>query len=185
MERLREIIEILETLKEKESEKLRNAANLIAMTLKSGNTIFWCGNGGSAAQAMHFSTELMVKYKSNRRPFQSIALSADPVLLTAAGNDFGFDEIFSRQIEGLGRENDLLVAITTSGSSANILKAIKKAKEYKIKVILITGEKALELDDDVNVAIHVPSHNTPLIQECHEIIGHILVEEAEKLLGGF
>lgn len=185
MERLRRVIETLEVFYKTEISNLEKASFLMAETIRSGNKIMWCGNGGSAAQAMHFSTELMARYKETRNPLPSLALPADAVLLTATANDFGFEHAFSRQVEGLGKEGDLLVAITTSGSSKNVVNAIKVAKSKKIKVILLTGERGSEFEEEVDILIKVPSVETPIIQECHEIIGHILVEGIEKNLGGF
>ncbi len=184
MERIKLLIKTLLKLENVQLQKIIESADLLSNTLLNGGTVFWCGNGGSAAQALHLSTELIVKYKNTRKPYPSIALNADVSLLTAAGNDFGFEEVFVRQIEGLGKENDLLVALSTSGKSPNVLKAIHKAKEKEMKVIFLTGQEPTEVENIVDIVIHVPSKDTPIIQECHQIIGHIIIEEAEKLLEG-
>jgi len=180
--RFEEVLKTIELLSKTETDKIILSAEIISNALKKGKKVLWCGNGGSAAQAMHFSTELMVKYKTKRTPFPSVSLSADTSLITATGNDFGFDEIFSRQVEGLGKEGDVLVALSTSGSSKNVIKAIKTAIAKKMAVIFLTGADPTEVEDQVDVVIHVPSKNTPIIQECHQIIGHIIIEELEKKL---
>ncbi len=180
--RFEETLKTIELLAEKESNKIKNAAEIIYNALKNGKKVIWCGNGGSAAQAMHFNTELIVKYKNPRSSLPSIALTSDTSVITATANDFGFNEIFTRQIEGLGKEGDVLVALSTSGSSMNVIKAIKTAKAKKMVVIFLTGENFTEVEEEVDVVIHVPSRNTPIIQECHQIIGHIIIEELEKKL---
>jgi len=148
------------------------AASSLAETLKNGGKILACGNGGSAADAQHFAAEFVCRYKDDRAAFPAIALTTDTSALTAIGNDYGFDEIFSRQVSALGRGGDVLVAFTTSGISLNVLAAIRAAKEKKMRVIILTGEGGKKLSEMADVLVAVPSDETARIQEIHELIFH-------------
>lgn len=166
-----------------ENEKLlKEAVNWIIDALKKENKIMICGNGGSAADAQHFAAELVVRYKQNRAALPAIALTTDTSVLTAVGNDFSFETIFERQIEALGKEGDILIAISTSGNSKNVVRAVSKAKKMGIKTIGLLGKGGGKLKDLVDLALIVPSDNTARIQECHETIIHTICEEIERRL---
>jgi len=151
--------------------------------LQQGGKILACGNGGSAADAQHIVTELVVRLRSDfsRKPLPALALTTNTSLLTACGNDYGFDNIFARQVEALGKENDFLVAISTSGDSINVLKAVEKAKEMNIFILLLGGKDGGKIKNFVDYSIIVPSFNTARIQEAHIVIAHILCEMVESL----
>lgn len=150
--------------------------------LRNGNKIMFCGNGGSAADAQHLAAEFLGKYKLERPAFNAIALTTNTSILTAISNDYGYNNIFSRQIEGIGKKDDILFAISTSGNSENIILAVKKAKEMGIKTIAMTGEKANKLVDLSDFIINVPSDITNNIQEMHIAVGHSICEIVEKEL---
>lgn len=151
--------------------------------IKNGNKILFCGNGGSAADAQHLATELTVRFINDRAPIAALALTTDTSTLTAAGNDMGFDHIFSRQIEALGKKGDVLFAISTSGNSPNILNALKTAREKEIKTVALTGRdggKMIALSDQ---SLIVPAQETARIQEMHILLGHMLCGALEQNLG--
>jgi len=163
-------------------EDIIRAGKLMAKSINSGGKIIWCGNGGSAADAQHMAAELMGGLVSHdRKPIPSIALTTDTSFITAWSNDTDFSTIFSRQIEGIGNENDVLMSISTSGNSPNVVKAIKSAVGLKIKNIIITGKNGGEMRDLGDISICVPSNNTQRIQESHLLIEHILCEYLESL----
>jgi len=156
-------------------ESIEKAAQLLIESVKDGGKILWCGNGGSAADAQHLATELMGGMSDHdRMPIPSIALTTDSSFLTAWSNDTDFDSIFSRQVQGLGEEGDVLVGISTSGNSENIINALKQAKFKKLKTIAFSGKTGGSLDGIADVTIKVPSDNTQRIQESHIMIGQIL-----------
>ena len=156
-------------------ESIEKAAQLIIESIKDGGKILWCGNGGSAADAQHLATELMGRMSDHdRMPIPSIALTTDSSFITAWSNDTDFDSIFSRQVQGLGEEGDVLVGISTSGNSENIINALKQAKFKKLKTIAFSGKTGGSLDGIADVTIKVPSDNTQRIQESHIMIGQIL-----------
>lgn len=157
-------------------------AERVIATLRRGGRLFLCGNGGSAADAQHIAAELSGRYLMERRALDAIALSCNTSALTAIGNDYSYDDIFSRQIEAHGRCGDLLVAISTSGNSGNILRAAATAKRLGIFTVGLTGDNGGELRAAVDMAICVPSSFTPRIQEMHILIGHTICEIVE---GGF
>jgi len=156
-------------------------ARLWGDTLAAGRTIFFCGNGGSAAEAQHLATELVVRYARDRGALPAVALGTDTALLTAAGNDYGFTRIFARQIEALGRRGDLLVAMTTSGRSPNILEAVRAARARGLRVAGMTGEGGKAFARRCDAALVVPSRETARIQEVHLLVGHICCERAEEM----
>ena len=156
-------------------ESIEKAAQLLIESVKDGGKILWCGNGGSAADAQHLATELMGGMSDHdRMPIPSIALTTDSSFITAWPNDTDFDSIFSRQVQGLGEEGDVLVGISTSGNSENIINALKQAKFKKLKTIAFSGKTGGNLDGIADVTIKVPSDNTQRIQESHIMIGQIL-----------
>jgi len=154
-------------------------ARLFAETAARGRTIFFCGNGGSAAEAQHFAAELVGRYRRDRRGLPSIALTTDSSILTAVGNDFGFASVFARQVDALGRRGDLLVALTTSGRSSNILEAIRAARKKGMRVAGMTGEAGSAFARRCDACLVVPSRDTPSIQEMHLVVGHLCCERAE------
>jgi D-sedoheptulose 7-phosphate isomerase len=159
---------------------IKEASDLSILAIKNGKKIIWCGNGGSAADAQHMAAELMGGLVSHdREPIPSIALTTDTSFITAWANDTGYETIFSRQIDGLGNAGDILIAISTSGNSVNVLKAIKCAKNKKMKIIILTGETAGKMKDLGDVRICIPSTNTQRIQEGHLLAEHILCELIE------
>ncbi len=158
-------------------------AELIANSLSSGGTIFWCGNGGSAADSQHLAAEFVGRFKKDRKPLKSIALTTDSSILTCISNDYSYDQIFSRQLDALGKKNDVLIAITTSGNSENIKQALIQASKMEIKTIGLMGKKGGVCKDYVDNSIIVPSEDTARIQEMHILIEHILCELVEFKLG--
>ena len=161
-------------------EKIKNAGDTIAAAIKNGHKILIAGNGGSAADAQHIAAEFVCRFYFEREALPAVALTVDTSVLTAAGNDYGFINIFSRQIEALGREGDIFIAITTSGNSPNIIKALEAAKKKGLTSIVMTGAKNSHAQERANICIKVPSEETSKIQESHIMIGHILCAIAEK-----
>ncbi len=153
---------------------IENAANLCIDSLKRSGRVLICGNGGSAADAQHIAAELSGRFKKERDALAGIALSVDSSALTAIGNDYGFDKVFSRQVEAFGRDKDTLIAISTSGNSKNVIEAIKSAKKIGLYVITLSGKDGGKIKDLGDVNIIVPSFNTPRIQEMHTMIGHMI-----------
>jgi len=167
-------------------EKIADASEMILEVIRSGNKLMLCGNGGSAADSQHLATEFMIRLSHDieRKAIPAIALSTDSSNLTAGGNDIGFENIFARNIEGIGKEGDVLIGISTSGNSKNIIKAIQTAKAMGIKTICLLGSGGGKLKDECDLPIIVPSNNVQRIQESHITIGHILCEITERELYG-
>jgi D-sedoheptulose 7-phosphate isomerase len=151
--------------------------------LRNDNALLFCGNGGSASDAQHLATELTVRYKSDRRALRAISLATDTSALTAIGNDYGFNRLFSRQVEALGRPGDVLIAITTSGKSPNILKALEMARSMGIVPAALSGKGGGELKGLADPLLIVPSDTTARIQEMHIMIGQMLCNAVEYELG--
>ncbi len=152
--------------------------------LKDGNKIMFCGNGGSAADSQHLAAELMGKYKIDRNPLPVISLTTDTSSITAIGNDYGYEYVFSRQLKGIGAKGDVLVGISTSGNSKNILEAFKTAKEMGIKTVAFTGKSGGELIKEADLTLNVPSDITNNIQEMHIASGHIICGLVEQYFFG-
>ena len=170
-----ESVEIKNKILEGGIEQIQKAAEIFIKCTKNGGKILWCGNGGSAGDAQHLATELMGGMTDHdRKPIPSIALTTDSSFLTAWSNDTDFESIFSRQIQGLGEEGDVLVGISTSGNSKNVINALKQAKFKNLNTISLTGKTGGDLDGIADVTIKVPSNNTQRIQESHIMIGQIL-----------
>lgn len=161
------------------------AVHLIADSLKNGGTLLLCGNGGSAGDAQHIAAEFVATLDHQRpRPgLRALALTTDTSFLTAFTNDFGYDNVFARQVETLGRNGDVLIGLSTSGNSANVVAAVKAAKANGIRTIAMTGESGGALKDLADVVIAVPSSQTGHIQEAHIALGHALTAAVEKALG--
>ena len=154
---------------------------LIALsTIQKGNTILLCGNGGSASDSIHISSEIVGKFEKKRKALPSISLTANQANLTAIANDFGFEHIFSRQIEAIGKKGDLLIAISTSGNSINIVKAIEAAKSKKMEVIIFTGADGGKINSFNCTKLKVQTNNVARIQEAHILIGHIMSKYTEE-----
>ncbi len=155
---------------------IKNVASLFITTLRNGNKILLCGNGGSAADAQHIATELTGRYKTERRGLPAIALTTDTSALTAIGNDYGFDFVFARQVEALANVGDLVVGISTSGNSANVINALKVAKDFGCKSVGISGRDGGKMNELCDINLVIPSDDTPRIQEMHILIGHIICQ---------
>jgi len=164
------------------AEAVGRAGDLIRETLANGGRVFFCGNGGSAADAQHLAAELTGRYLKNRAPMAGMALHCDSSALTAIANDFSFDDIYLRQVKAHGRAGDLLIGISTSGNSKNVLNAMAAAREIGMKTVAMTGETGGKMAEIADVLLNVPSTFTPRIQEMHILIGHTLCEIAEKEL---
>ena len=163
--------------------EIASAGELCANALLQGQRIYLCGNGGSAADAQHIAAELIGRFVNDRRALPAIALTTDTSALTAIGNDYGYDEVFSRQVEGLCGEGDVLIAISTSGNSDNVLKAVDAAHRVGASVIGISGKSGGALDAKADVSLVVPSDVTARIQEMHIMIGHLICALVEAHLG--
>jgi D-sedoheptulose 7-phosphate isomerase len=181
---IEESIALKHKVKSELSEKILKLAEILADCLKKGNKILLCGNGGSAADAQHIAGELVVRLKptSKRKALPAIALTVNPSILTAASNDFGFQKIFSRQVEALGKKEDCLLALSTSGESPNVNSAIKTARKMKIKTLALSGRNGGEMSRSADFSIIIPSFETQRIQETHMLIGHIICDLIERNL---
>lgn len=173
-------------IKESCFSEILSASELISSAYRNKGKLLLCGNGGSAADCQHIATELMIRlsHHINRPALPAIALTTDSSNLSAGGNDIGFENVFARNVEGLGSEGDVLLAISTSGNSPNILKAADKAREMKMRVIGFLGGTGGKLRDKVDLPIIIPSSNTQRIQEGHITIAHIICELIEEELYG-
>lgn len=164
---LQKTLEVLENT-------IKDAGELIVATLQAGNKILLFGNGGSAADAQHIATELTGRYKTERRGLPAIALTTDTSALTAIGNDYGFDRIFDRQVEAIGRPGDLLIGISTSGNSRNVLRALAYGKDHSMNTLGFSGRNGGEMINLCDINLIIPSDDTARIQEMHILVGHIL-----------
>ena len=161
--------------------KIYQAAQLVISSIRRKGKILIAGNGGSAADSMHMATEFVAKFYAARQPLPAVALCADPCIMSAVANDFSFEYVYSRQIEAMGRENDVFIAISTSGTSKNILNAIDAAKKKNMQVIFLTSEMlGATYLQRADIAICVPSNDVPLIQEAHKMIEHLICLEVDK-----
>jgi len=165
-------------------EMVAQAALQIVKALRSGGKVIFCGNGGSAADAQHLAAEFTGRYLKERSALPALALHANTSALTAIGNDYGFDRVFSRQMEALGKEGDVAVCISTSGNSPNVLRALEVAKSKSIYTVALTGASGGKMKQLADCTICIPSDETPRIQECHILTGHIICEIAEEMLFG-
>ncbi len=163
-------------------EAIIGAADRIVASIRDGGKLLVLGNGGSAADAQHIAAEFLGRYLLERHPLPAVALNDNTSTLTAIGNDYSFAEVFSRQVAGLGRPGDVLIAITTSGQSENVLAAVETARELGITTIGLTGGSGGRLADTVDLCITVPSASTPRIQEAHTLVAHLICELAERAL---
>lgn len=176
-----EHINVTKKTKKQLSKKIIEASKLIFQTIKkNGGKIIWCGNGGSSADSLHLSSEFVGKFKKKRKALPSICISSDIANLTCIANDYGYENIFSRQLSALGKSNDLLMCLSTSGNSKNIIKCLKLAKKLSIRSILLSGRNGGEARKYSDLNLLVPSKTTARIQEMHLMIGQILCELVEK-----
>ncbi|MGB5866824.1 MAG: D-sedoheptulose 7-phosphate isomerase [Arcobacteraceae bacterium] len=157
-------------------ENIQTASEIIVEALKNGNKILLCGNGGSAADAQHIAAELTGRYKTERRGLPGIALTTDTSALTAIGNDYGYDRVFDRQVESLANEGDVIIGISTSGNSANVVSALKLGQELGCKTVGLSGRDGGEMNNVCDINLIVPSNNTPRIQEMHILFGHTICQ---------
>jgi D-sedoheptulose 7-phosphate isomerase len=162
-------------------ETIRQAADAMAQTILEGGTIFICGNGGSAAEAQHFAAEFVGRFLLERPGLPALSLAADTSKLTAIGNDYGYQEVFARQLRALGRPKDLLWALSTSGTSPNVLEALKAAREKDIKSVFMCG-KELASPPDTDIIIYSPAPSTPRIQELHLFYGHLICQLVDHII---
>ena len=149
-------------------------AEEIYKKMSVGGTIFFCGNGGSAADSQHLAAELIGRFKKNREPLKAIALTTDTSIITSTSNDFGYNQIFSRQIRALGSEGDVLIAISTSGESESVINAVAEANSKDILTVCLTGKEENPLSKSSNYSIHIPSSETGIIQQAHITFGQLL-----------
>lgn len=173
-----QIIEATYSNCEKEIERF---AILCQNALKNSYTIFFCGNGGSAADAQHIAAELVGRFKKERNGLPALALTTDTSILTAVSNDYGFEQVFSRQVQALVRKNDVVVGISTSGNSPNVVRAMEVAKELGAITVGMTGRNGGRLNDICDVCIKVPSDVTARIQEAHILIGHVVCQYLDEV----
>jgi len=163
-------------------DDIAKAANLCVECLETGNKILIFGNGGSAADAQHIAAELVGRYKTERKGLSAIALTTDTSALTSIGNDYGYDYVFSRQVEALANPNDVLIGISTGGSSKNVIEALRLGKEMKCKSLGFSGRDGGEMNEICDINLVVPAIDTPRIQEMHIFIGHTLCHLIENNL---
>lgn len=181
---LRELSETAARAADLLGEQILAATQMVRETIASGGTLFFAGNGGSAADAQHIATEYVVRYQRARRALRAIALTTDTSLLTAAGNDFSFDEIFSRQVEALGRAGDLLVLHTTSGNSPNCLKAVEAAKKLGMRTLVLTAKDGGKIRAMADLCLVVPTNRTDRAQEIHLAIQHAICDVVDAEVAG-
>lgn len=173
---LEEHLQVVKATLNSQIGEIERTGLLLRKTLQRGHKVLLCGNGGSAADAQHIAAELVGRYEVKRRAWPAIALTTDTSALTAISNDYGYEEVFARQVEALAAANDVLVALSTSGTSANVLKAVKKARALGCKTIALTGAGGEPLASLCDLAVVVPAARTARVQECHIIIGHLWCE---------
>ena len=161
---------------------VQKIAQLASDSLSRGGTIFWCGNGGSAADSQHLAADLVCRFISDRIPLKSVALTTDSSILTAISNDYSFDNIFARQLKALGKDGDILIAISTSGNSRNIKEAVLTAKNIGVETIGLLGRDGGSSVDLFSKKLIIPSNSTARIQEVHILIGHLIIDLIEKNL---
>lgn len=179
---LLDLADVARNTAEHHAADIELGAAMVSATIKRGGTLFFCGNGGSAADAQHMATEYVVRYMRNRKAYPAIALTTDTSLITAAGNDFGFEHIFSRQVEALCRPGDLLIIHSTSGNSPNVLRAAESAREHSVATLALTAKDGGALKAIVDHCIVVPTDRTDRAQEIHLCIQHLICDSVEQSL---
>lgn len=176
------LAEAMSRLAEGASDKVAAIAEVCIQALRDGGKVMFCGNGGSAADAQHLAAELIGRYKMERSAIPAIALTTDTSIITALGNDYGYDTIFARQVQGLGKTGDVLIGISTSGNSRNVLLAMAEAKKMGVTTIAFTGAGGGQMAQEADYALQVPSTVTNHIQEMHITCGHLVCELVERAL---
>lgn len=161
-------------------QSITDAVTAIVNAFKRGNRVYFCGNGGSAADAQHLAAEFSGRFYQDRLALPAEALHVNTSYLTAVANDYGYDQVYARIIEGIGREGDILVGLSTSGNSVNIIEAFRRAKENGMRTIALTGETGGEMKAYADLLINIPSRDTPRIQESHILVGHIICQLVEE-----
>lgn len=179
---LRRSAALKEELAERHADAICRMAGLIADSYRRGGKLLICGNGGSAADAQHIAGEMVGRFLMERTPLACVALASDGVILTAIGNDYGFEQVFARQVRAHGTKGDVLLAISTSGNSPDILRAVEEARGLKMTVLALSGRDGGALSRAADLSVTVPSRETPRIQEAHGTIGHIICDLVEKAL---
>jgi D-sedoheptulose 7-phosphate isomerase len=178
---IQESCEVKQSLSEEFLRKLCTICEQTAEAIKQGHCVFFCGNGGSAADAQHLAAEFVGRFRSERNPLPAQALTTNTSLLTAIANDYGYEHVFARQIKAFARRGDILFAISTSGNSPNLLLAVQQAKELGVRTLGLTGRTGGKLKEHVDVLLNVPSDDTPRVQESHIMLGHICCDLIETL----
>lgn len=163
-------------------QKVEKISKFIVNALQNDNKILFVGNGGSASDCDHLATEFVSKFYKDRHAFNAISLTSNNALITALSNDFGYDNAFSRQIEAIGKKGDVLIALSTSGNSKNIIQSINVANEMELTTIGLTGQKECQMDNLCNILVKIPSQETPIIQECQMTLGHLICKIVEDEL---
>jgi len=181
-EALRELADTAARTADQLADDVARAATLVRDTVRAGRTLYFCGNGGSAADAQHLATEYVVRYRRNRRAYPAVALTTDTSLLTACGNDFGFDHVFERQVQALCRAGDLLVVHSTSGNSPNVLLAARAAREAGARVLALSARDGGALRELADVNVVIPTDRTDRAQELHLCVGHLICDLVEAEL---
>ena len=179
---LRELADTATRTADAMADDIGRAAEMVRRTVRRGGTLFFCGNGGSAADAQHLATEYVVRYARERRAYPAVALTTDTSLLTAAGNDYGFEHVFARQVEALARPGDLLIVHSTSGNSPNVLRAVEAARGRGVSTLALSARDGGRLRELVDHCVIVPTERTDRAQEIHLCIGHLICELVEREL---
>lgn len=175
--------QVIERVRDTLSCEIGSVGHLLAHSLTAGGTIFWCGNGGSAADSQHLAAELVGRFRKNRRPLRSLALTTDTSVLTCVTNDYNYESVFARQIEAMGRPNDVLIGISTSGDSGNVMHAFKAARNIEMTTVALLGKDGGSCKRLADHSLIAPSWDTARIQEAHILIGHVLCELIEEEMG--
>ena len=160
--------------------EIEKVAMICKNALETNHKILICGNGGSAADSQHIAAEFVGRFVKERKGLPAIALTTDTSALTAIGNDYGYDEVFRRQVEALGRAEDVIIGISTSGNSLNVVKAFEEARKQDMKIIALTGENESKMSELADVTLRVPSPVTARVQECHIMIGHLICDFVDE-----
>ena len=179
----RQHIQVVEQISSELTQTIIDTSLVIAKIIDNGGTVFWCGNGGSAAESQHLAAELIGRFESNRRPLRSLALTTDSSVITCIANDYGYENVFARQVNALASSADVLIAISTSGNSENVVRALNSAREMGTTTVALLGKGGGAAGEMADHRILVDSDSTARIQEAHAVIGHILCELVEEELG--
>ncbi|MBC8473572.1 MAG: SIS domain-containing protein [Candidatus Omnitrophica bacterium] len=177
-----ESIDVKKRVLETQLSEIENLARMMIATIKSGHKILIFGNGGSASDSLHIAAELVGRFQKERKAIPAIALTSNISTLTALGNDYGFDHIFERQVQAMGKKNDMALGISTSGRSKNVLRGIQASSKAGLKTAVLTGQKKTRLSEISDVSIRIPSTNTARVQEAHITLAHIICEIIEDAL---